>query len=419
VFFTAAALAAACGKTGDDPPAGVRGPGESGGSGGSQTGGKGGVNSGGRGGGGGKAGSSSGGSSSGGTSSGGSGNSGGSSAGEGGDASGGADDGGTSGVGGSAGGGGNGGTAGGGGTSGSSPGVEICGDGADNDGDDDVDCADDDCEEPCSRTCESAGELDDPSATNTSNIDLEAAPPSDCGSDGPALIHEVLAETTGILEVEATGGPRLAVSISAACDDWETLGCGLSSASAPVTAGDTVFVRVAGVDPTDSGYFSLSVFSRPANACGDGYRDLAEACDGGNADPGDGCDDMCEVEATESEDNAALADADAFAEPFFGEVSPAGDQDYVTFDVAAAATIVIETRSIGDEACERGKLDSYLELFDADGDLLDTDDDGGTGNCSRISIATAVPVTYNVRVGASPTGDTPTFPYELVITGLP
>jgi len=413
VFAAALALAAACGEKSNAPPAGVYGPGDTGGSGGSVvTGGRAGSTSGGRGGGAGKAGSTSGGGSSGGASSGGSGNG----AGEGGDPAGGADDGGSSGIGGGAG---SGGPAGGGGRAGDSPVDELCGDGDDNDGDGDADCADDDCDEPCSRICDSAGTLTDPARVDTANDGLEAAPPSDCGSNGPALIHEITAARTGILEVEAAGVPRLAVSISTACDDWQTLSCGLGRASAGVTAGDRVFVRVAGVDPTDEGYFSLSVFSRDANVCGDGYRDPGESCDGGNDRRGDGCDDRCEVEAVETGDNDTLAEADAFEAPFFGEISPAGDQDYVTFDVASAATIVVETRSIGDEACARGMLDSVLELYDDDGDVLDTDDDGGDGTCSRVSVTTAQPVTYHVRVSASPSGDTPTFPYELVITGLP
>jgi len=381
VFAAAVALAAACGEKSDDPPAGVYGQGATGGSGGSVGGARFGA-SGGRGGGTGKAGSASGGSSSGGASPDGGGNG----AGEGGDASGGADDGGHGGSSGTGDGAGSGGTAGGGG----SP-----------------------------RACESSGTLTDPSSVDAANDGLQAAPPSDCGSNGPALIHEVTVASTGMLEVETTGVPRLAVSISTACDDWHTLGCRLGSASAAVTAGDRVFVRVAGVDPTDEGYFSLSVFSRAADVCGDGYRDPGEGCDGGNDRPGDGCDDRCEVEAVETRDNDALADADAFAAPFFGEIGPAGDQDYVTFDVASAATIVVETRSIGDDACARGMLDSLLELYDADGDLLAMDDDSGDGNCSRVSITTAQPVTYHVRVAASPSGDTPTFPYELVITGLP
>ncbi|HEY3498915.1 MAG TPA: hypothetical protein VGK73_29695 [Polyangiaceae bacterium] len=320
----------------------------------------------------------------------------GTSAGEGGDASGGT----------------RGGSAGGGGVP---VGPELCGDGDDNDGDGDGDCDDDDCVAACA-SCDSVDLIEDPSELEATTIDRPAAPPSDCVATGPALIYEVIAATTGFLEVEAQGSQFLRTSILAGCDDEAVEACGTSRASAAVNAGERRFVRIAGLEPADVGDVSVSVHSRAANVCGDGYHDPSEGCDDGQSTAGDGCDADCRIELTETEPNQDRDSADAWAEPFFAEIAPEGDEDFVTFDLEEPGTLVVETLDLdARQPCANQTLDSYLELFDASGDPLDADDDAGAGLCARLERPYTQAGRYFVRITASPTGVTPTFPYRLVV----
>jgi cysteine-rich repeat protein len=302
-----------------------------------------------------------------------------------------------------------------GGSAGSGPGVEQCTDGQDNDGDDLADCADGDCDDLCSEVCEAFELVSDPTELEQSNVGREPAPSGDCGARGGALTYEIQAETSGVLEVEVQGSALFMASITSSCDAVESLACGLGHASAAVTAGDRLFVRIAGLDVEDVGDLALSVYSRPVDVCSDGFRDAGERCDDGNAETGDGCDDDCAVESSELEPNDTLASASLGIQPFYGEIEPVGDEDLVQVDLAEPATLVAETLHLGDSPCASDLLDSYLELLDASGDLLASNDDGGDGNCARLNLAVQAG-RYFLRVKASPTGMTPSFPYQLVVT---
>jgi hypothetical protein len=87
----------------------------------------------------------------------------------------------------------------------------------------------------------------------------------------------------------------------------------------------------------------------------------------------------------------------------------------VVFDVAEPGTLVAETLDLGEQACERGTLDSFLQLFDASGDLLASDDDGGERYCARLSVANTQAGRYFLRVSAASSGETPVFPYRLAL----
>ena len=291
---------------------------------------------------------------------------------------------------------------------------ELCGDGDDNDGDGYGDCDDDDCADACA-SCDSAELIDDPSELAVSNLDRPAGPPSDCVATGPALIYEVIADTTGVLEAEASSTLLLRTSILEGCDDETVLACASKHASARVTAGDRRFVRIAGANPQDVGDISVTVHTRPADVCGDGYVDPPEACDDGGRASGDGCDLDCALELSESEPNQDRDSADAWADPFVGEITPAGDEDFVVVDVDTGGTLVAETLDLGDGACEDERLDSVLELFDASGDPLGEDDDGGVGYCSRITRPYSEAGRYYLRVTALGAGETPVFPYRIAV----
>jgi cysteine-rich repeat protein len=294
---------------------------------------------------------------------------------------------------------------------------ERCSDGFDNDGDGNADCADDECEPACAAVCGSVESVLDPSTQSSSNVGHAATPASHCGApaEGPAVVYSVTAENTGVLEASVMGSGLLRVAIRSACDDAGALGCGLSRATAPVSAGEELFVVVQGIEATDAGGFTLSVMSRELDVCGDGFRDGAEGCDDENAESGDGCDPECEVESDETENNDTLAAADTYADPFFAEIDPEDDVDSVGFDLATRASVIVSTENVGEGSCTFGLLDSFLELLDENGDSLAVDDDGGEGLCARIVLPNLPVGHYTARVSASPAGDTPTFPYRLLI----
>jgi hypothetical protein len=76
---------------------------------------------------------------------------------------------------------------------------------------------------------------------------------------------------------------------------------------------------------------------------------------------------------------------------FFTEISPAAaDIDFFEFEAEAGQYLIVETT--------RGQVDTVLGLFDADGNLLAGDDDGGLGLLSRIEGGLPYTGTYYVAV---------------------
>jgi hypothetical protein len=96
------------------------------------------------------------------------------------------------------------------------------------------------------------------------------------------------------------------------------------------------------------------------------------------------------------------------AEKRFTEIRPAGqDVDYFKARrLKEGQTLIAETLS--------GQLDSVLGIFDANGNLLAVDDDGGSGVLSRVELVIPADGTYFIAVGAWPdfefTGDGNTDP---------
>jgi cysteine-rich repeat protein len=296
-------------------------------------------------------------------------------------------------------------------------GPERCSDGFDNDRDGYADCSDDECQASCETVCGGVVAIEDPSTVAGSNVGHAVADASDCGdmTSGPAVVYGLTADTTGVLEVSAAGSGLFRVSVRPACDAADSLACGLGRTSASVTAGDELFVVVQGLEASDAGNFTLNVLSRAVGVCGDGYRDPPEGCDDENDLSGDGCNAACAVESKESEPNDTLAAADDYDDPHFGEVDPEGDVDSVGFDLATRASAVVSTENLGDGACAFGTLDSFVEVFDENGDSLGTDDDGGEGLCARLILPNLPAGRYTTQVTAAATGDTPTFPYRLLV----
>jgi cysteine-rich repeat protein len=206
------------------------------------------------------------------------------------------------------------------------------------------------------------------------------------------------------------------VSVLDGCSDSATtVACSGDYLSMPVSAGDTLLIAVEAYSPENAGPFTLRVMSRALDVCGDGYRDGSEDCDDGDLDPLDGCDDSCNLESTEEEPNGTTGTAGDYAAPHYGAIDPTDDVDVVSVTVASGpASIVASVSGFADD-CITGAVDSLVEVLSSAGTPIGSDDDSGVGYCSRLVQTGVTAGTYYVRVSASPTGETPTFPYQLSI----
>lgn len=302
-------------------------------------------------------------------------------------------------------------------------GTERCFDARDNDGDGSADCEDDDCEEACSSSCDATAVLADGAAVSGNNRGHAAELQFSCSptDHGPEVVYAVEVATDGMLEANLVVGnfPNLSVAIRSECDDdGSERACGGRHATAEVTAGETVYVVVQGVSAGDQGAYELSVGSRPANVCGDGAWDPAEACDDAGQASGDGCDSECQVEATEVEPNEDAADATVWAAPFYGEVAPAADVDFVEIAIEEGpASVIANIQPLATQGCSLALFDPYLELLEGDGETLVMVNDDYDGVCSRLVAEDLDPGSYYLRVSESPysVGERSEFPYRLLV----
>lgn len=103
-----------------------------------------------------------------------------------------------------------------------------------------------------------------------------------------------------------------------------------------------------------------------------------------------------------AEDNDTLGTARNIKLPFsslpvqrYTEIEPAGaDVDFYMFTAEADTTLFLEVVS--------GNLDSLIGIYDANGVLLDVDDDGGTGLLSRLTYNVSETGTYYLGVTTFP-----------------
>ncbi|APR87157.1 Multiple EGF-like-domain protein 3 precursor [Minicystis rosea] len=210
-------------------------------------------------------------------------------------------------------------------------------------------------------------------------------------------------------------GPGSCVSI---CGDGITVGSETCDDGA-TTPGD-------GCDATchtENGYACSGAPSVCGPVCGDGIKTGGEKCDDGNLVSGDCCSATCQVEAgCEIESNDTFATANDFSaisagNKIKGTINPTADLDVFTVTVPAGKIGMVTAQTFelsGGPTCASLDLDSYLTVYDADGNSVGEDDDGGDGFCSLITAGDLVPGTYYVEVSRSTAGD-PTFPYLLQI----
>ena len=304
---------------------------------------------------------------------------------------------------------------GGGGTGGGNIGPEQCNDGFDNDQNGKTDCDDSACTSACGSACSKPDLLSDPATISGATSGHADSAKNSCSKStgGADVAYELTAKNSGMLEVNVGGFSDLSLSVRSACSGAE-LGCTTGkSLKLPVAQGTKLWIVVDANSASTGGPFGLSAQSY-AIACGDKHIDGSETCDDGNTKAGDGCSANCTLEVKEVEPNDTSAQANAWASPFVGIVSSASDQDAVKVVLSKTGVISASVRDMGDNACDLGKLDSYIELVDKDGaTLLAANDNWGDGKCSSVSKAGLPAGTYYVVVSAASGAP---FPYRLEVT---
>jgi cysteine-rich repeat protein len=131
-------------------------------------------------------------------------------------------------------------------------------------------------------------------------------------------------------------------------------------------------------------------FDAPVCAvCGDGVRTANEECDDGNLTPGDCCDATCHAEpGCEREPNDDPASAGRWAPSVRGWIRAGDPVDMYRLDVPAGMTAVLDaTVAPAASGVTCFDLDSLLEVEDAHGRVLGSDDDGGLATCSHLHVA--------------------------------
>jgi cysteine-rich repeat protein len=313
--------------------------------------------------------------------------------------------------------------------------IELCTDGSDNDKNNLADCKDPACAAACADSCTTAAiTVLAPPITFVADSSGHAAklkPSCSSVDSGPELVFQVTYtdQGAGIVEAKLISDPDMSLSARKTCDiasseiacSNRTLGPQATERlRAPIATGESLYLVADGVSSTDQGSFVLDVQMRPV-ICGDYATDPPEQCDDGNTDPGDGCDASCKVEASETEPNDTVAQANTYKSPWFGRIASASDVDVVAVNVTQApAAITVEVKDFDHRSCNLYWLDSVVEVYAPDGvTLLGLDDDSGSGGCSKLTVAAKTPGKYYVRVTPSGVALDPVFSYKLDVSMVP
>jgi cysteine-rich repeat protein len=298
-------------------------------------------------------------------------------------------------------------------------GVEDCYDGHDDDGDGLADCADADCASACADACVLplvVSENASVSGTTQGHPALLAASCSEAAPSGSEVAYQVTVSEDSKLDVLLTSDQVLNASVRSSCAQVASeMACGSQTRlTVDAVAGQTYFILVDGASAADAGAYLLELHVRQ-EVCGDGVRDADEECDDGNTRSSDGCDADCLLELSVRESNNRLFRANSFDfSPWFAQISPAGDVDFYSVSLTApSSTLVVDTLDLGDGACASNTEDTRVDILDASGNALASDDDDGEGKCS-LAVATGLPAgSYFVRVQAGAAAASATFPYRL------
>jgi cysteine-rich repeat protein len=140
--------------------------------------------------------------------------------------------------------------------------------------------------------------------------------------------------------------------------------------------------------------------------CGDTFVDAPEQCDDGDATPGDGCSDACQLEDLVAEDEAAgngtFAQADvnpvqlSGGAHITGSIGTVGDKDIHKLTLASSAVVRFETLNPTFVDCSVG-MTTTLRVYSAAGMQLYTDNQTGILACSALVVNLAAG-SYYVQV---------------------
>ncbi|HTN83845.1 MAG TPA: DUF4215 domain-containing protein [Sorangium sp.] len=187
-----------------------------------------------------------------------------------------------------------------------------CTDGVDNEGDDLVDCEDDDCDSTCGPLVDAACADAAPVATTSVEGDTSRGTglfAGSCGGSGPEQVHlftPPAGQSGTLLVVLHSDGDHSLYARTACADSFSELDCQdkrAATGSAPeeeeieivVRRGQTVPIFVDAYAQEDAGPYTLDFLFSPT-LCGDRTVDPPEECDDGNTTSGDGCSAECTLE---------------------------------------------------------------------------------------------------------------------------
>jgi cysteine-rich repeat protein len=246
------------------------------------------------------------------------------------------------------------------------------------------------------------------------------------GSGGREVVYRYVPVLDGTLELQVESSSLLVVSAArmpcatdADAGAASELGCELvgRSLQLAVRSGESVYVIVDGRDEGDEGPYALTLRERSVE-CGNGFREAGEACDDGNANDSDGCTTQCVLNATEAEPNDTIAEANDYENPFYGAIEPSNDVDVVRFEIVESSDVALRVIDLGDGACEDGRMDPRIRVYDENDAVVGEDDDGGSGFCSELRLDAVAAGAYHAEISRVSLG-AETFPYRLTVTMAP
>jgi cysteine-rich repeat protein len=155
--------------------------------------------------------------------------------------------------------------------------------------------------------------------------------------------------------------------------------------------------------------------------CGDGIVAGTETCDDGNLVNGDCCSSTCGAEAgCEIEPNDAIPTANVFTNVAMGNnvkgvVKPGADLDVFDVVIPAGKTGVIVASTLDgfNSTCATNSEDSFITVYDANGNPLASDNDSGPGLCSVATAVNLMPGDYFIEVKSGNSGNPTVFSYTL------
>jgi len=157
--------------------------------------------------------------------------------------------------------------------------------------------------------------------------------------------------------------------------------------------------------------------------CGNGTLENGEQCDDGNTVPGDGCDAACQTEveiATELDEvepndtPAQATDVASLPALAHGSITAGGDEDFYRI-VITGSDLVLETFDEGGPGSCGSDTDTIIELRGPDGTtVVDIDDDGGFGPCSRLELHGLPPGVYYPCVRSFLNGAVPGYQLRMI-----